>query len=290
MNRIVCIIIAALSVCSCTLYENFTKGDKVAQIGRAALYKTDLEKLIPKGVSSQDSAALAQQYINSWAVKQLMLQKAEEQLPKADKDVAGLLEDYRTQLLVFRYENKFLEERLDTLVTEQEIEEYYNAHLGSFVGKNGVFKGRLVKMQNSSPNLQVMRKLAKKRDIESLDALEQLAYNSAYRYSDDNNNWVDLNIVAKDAGASLEELQKIMSKEKLAGEYKDTVYTNVLQILEYVAPGELTPVEYNSEKIKEIIISRRKQELLSNLQRDILNDALNNNKLKIIEEDEKDSQ
>ena len=81
-----------------------------------------------------------------------------------------------------------------------------------------------------------------------------------------------------------------MSKEKLVGEYKDTVYTNVLQILEYIAPGELTPVEYNSEKIKEIIISRRKQELLSNLQRDILNDALNNNKLKIIEEDEKDSQ
>ena len=60
--------------------------------------------------------------------------------------------------------------------------------------------------------------------------------------------------------------------------------------MDYVAPGEVTPFEYNSEKIKEIIISRRKQELLANLQRDILNDALNNNKLKIIEEDEKDSQ
>ena len=290
MNRIVCIIIAALSVCSCTLYENFTKGDKVAQIGRAALYKTDLEKVIPRGISSEDSASLAQQYIYSWATKQLMLQKAEEQLPKADKDVAGLLDDYRTQLLVFRYENKFIEERLDTVVTNQEMEDYYNAHPGSFVGKNGVFKGRLVKMQNSSPNLQVMRRLAKSRDIDDLEALEQLAYNSAYKYCDYENNWVDLNIVAKDAGATLEQLQKIMEKERVMGEYKDTVYTNVLQILEYVAPGEITPLEYNSAKIKEIIISRRKQELLSNLQRDILNDALNNNKLKILEEDEKDSQ
>ncbi len=290
MNRIVCIIIAALSVCSCTLYENFTKGDKVAQVGRAALYKTDLEKVIPKGISSQDSASLAQQYIHSWAVKQLMLQKAEEQLPKGEKDVAGLLEDYRTQLLVFRYENKFVEERLDTVVTDEEREHYYNTHQSSFIGKNGVFKGRLVKMQNSSPNLQVMRKLAQKRDIEDLEALEQLAYNSAYKYSDYDNNWVDLNIVAKDAGAPLAQLQKIISDAKLFGEYKDTVYTNVLQILDYVAPGEVTPFEYNSEKIKEIIISRRKQELLSNLQRDILNDALNNNKLKIIEEDEKDSQ
>jgi len=145
-----------------------------------------------------------------------------------------------------------------------------------------------VKMQNSSPNLQVMMKLAQGREIEELEELEQLAYNSAYKYSNYNHNWVDLNIVAKETGAPLEELQQLMAKNKGVVEVKDTVYTNILQVLDYVAPGELTPFEYNSEKIKEIIISRRKQELLSNLQRDILNDALNNNKLKITE-DEKDS-
>ena len=261
----------------------------MAQIGRAVLYKTDLEKVIPKGISSQDSASLAQQYIYSWATKQLMLQKAEEQLPKTDKDVAGLLEDYRTQLLVFRYENKFVEERLDTTVTGREIEEYYNAHQGSFVGKNGVFKGRLVKMQNSSPNLQVMRRLAKSREIEDLEALEQLAFNSAYKYSHYEEAWVDLNVVAKESGATLAQLQQLLEKERLAIEYKDSVYTNVIQVLDYVEPGVVTPLEYNAEKIREIIISRRKQELISNLQRDILNDALNNNKLKITEENEKNS-
>lgn len=290
MNKFVCIIIAALLVCSCTLYDTVTKGDKVAQIGRAALYKTDIEKIIPKGIGGQDSAALARQYIDSWAIKQLMLQKAEEQLPKQEKDVAQLLEDYRVQLLVFRYENKFVEERLDTIVSAQECEAYYEAHQGSFVGKNGVFKGRLVKMQNSSPNLQVMRKLAQEREIEGLEELEQLAYNSAYRYSNYNNNWVDLNIVAKEAGTSVDELQQLMARQKGVVEVKDSVYTNILQVLDYIAPGEVTPFEYNSGKIKEIIISRRKQELLANLQRDILNDALNNNKLKITEEDDKISE
>ena len=283
MNKSVCIIIAALLVSSCSFYDSVVKGDKVAQIGRAALYKTDIEKVIPKGIPAADSANLARQYIDSWAIKQLMLQKAEEQLPKGEKDVAQLLEDYRTQLLVFRYENKFVEERLDTLVSDREMEEYYNTHTYSFVGKNGVFKGRLVKMQNSSPNLQVMRKLAKERDIEKLEAFEQLAYNSAYKYSDYNNSWVDLNIVAKEVGVSLEQLQQVLDKEKLAAEIKDTVYTNVLQVLEYIPAGETTPLEFNSGKIKEIIISRRKQELLSNLQRDILLDALGNNKLKIVE-------
>ena len=143
-------------------------------------------------------------------------------------------------------------------------------------------------MQNSSPNMQVMKKLAKSREIDDLEALEQLAYNSAYKYSNFNNNWVDLNIVAKEVGVPLEELQKLMAKNGPMVEVKDTVYTNILQVLEFVPPGEVTPFEYNSEKIKEIIISRRKQELLSALQRDILRDALNNNKIKIIDEDEND--
>ena len=289
MRRIACIIIAALLVCSCTLYDSITKGDKVAQIGRAVLYKTDLEKVIPKGIGAADSTALAKQFIDSWAIKQLMLQKAEEQLPKSERDVAQLLEDYRTQLLVFRYENKYVEERLDTIVPNREREEYYNVHPDSVRGKNGVLRGRYVKMQNSSPNLQIMRKLAKSREIDDIDALEQLAYNSAYKYSNFNENWVDLNIVAKELGIPLDELQKKMSEKVPVVEMADTVYTNLLQVLEYVEPGEVTPFEYNSEKIKEIIISRRKQELLSNLQRDILIDALNNNKIKISDEDEKDS-
>lgn len=289
MHRIICIIIAALLVCSCTLYDSVTKGEKVAQIGRAALYKTDLEKVIPKGINSADSAALAKQYIDSWAIKQLMLQKAEENLPKSERDVAQLLEDYRTQLLVFRYENKYVEERLDTIVSNKEREDYYNQHPDSFTGKNGVFRGRFVKMQNSSPNLQIMRKLAKSRETDDLEALEQLAYNSAYKYSNFNENWVDLNIVAKELGIPLEELQAKMARREGVVEITDTVYTNLLQVFEYVQPGDVTPFEYNSEKIKEIIISRRKQELLSNLQRDILLDALNNNKIKISDEDEKDS-
>ncbi len=290
MNRIVLIIIAALLVGSCTLYETVTKGEKVAQIGRAALYKTDIEKIIPKGIAPEDSTAIAGQYIDSWAIRQLMLQKAEEQLPKSEKDVAQLLEDYRMQLLIFRYENKFVEERLDTTVSVRERQEYYNAHPGSFEGKMGVFKGRLVQMQNSSPNLQIMRKLAQGREIEDLEELEELAYNSAYKYSNYNNNWADLNILAKETGATLEELQQLMAKQKGVVEVKDSVYTNIIQVLDYVAPGEVTPFEYNSEKIKEIIISKRKQEILADLQRDILEDALNNNKLKIIKEDEKISE
>lgn len=284
MIRSFLILISALLVCSCNLWESFSKGDKLAQVGSAVLYKSDIETIVPRGITGADSVAIIRQYIESWAIKQLMLLQAEEQLPKSDKDVEKELEDYRMQLLIFRYENRFVEEKLDTLISDKEMEEYYNAHKESFRTKNGLVKARLVKIHNSSPNLQIVRKLAEQKDPENIEELEELAYNSAYKYSTYNHAWVDLQIVAREIGCDLQKLQELLAVKDIV-ELKDSVYTSILQVGEYIKPGEFSPFEYNPEKIKDIILTRRKQELLMNLQKDILNNALDNKKLKIIEDE-----
>lgn len=284
MIRSFLILISALLVCSCNLWESFSKGDKLAQVGSAVLYKSDIETIVPRGITGADSMAIIRQYVESWAIKQLMLLQAEEQLPKSDKDVEKELEDYRMQLLIFRYENRFVEEKLDTLISDKEMEEYYNAHKESFRTKNGLVKARLVKIHNSSPNLQIVRKLAEQKDPENIEELEELAYNSAYKYSTYNHAWVDLQIVAREIGCDLQKLQEQLAVKDII-ELKDSVYTSILQVGEYVKPEELSPFEYNPDKIKDIILTRRKQELLMNLQKDILNNALDNKKLKIIEDE-----
>lgn len=188
---------ALLLLCSCSFFEMVSKGEKVVQVGNAVLYKSDVEKVMPRGASALDSVSFAEQYVNSWILKQLMLNKAEEKLPKNDKDVAALLEEYRTQLLVFRYETKYVEERLDTLISETEKRAYYTEHQESFITKNGIIKGRFVKMHNSSPSLQVIKTLSAKNDAASIDKLEELAYNTAYKYDDYANKWVDMPIDRK---------------------------------------------------------------------------------------------
>lgn len=284
MIRSFLILISALLVCSCNLWESFSKGDKLAQVGSAVLYKSDIETIVPRGITGEDSIAIIRQYAESWAMKQLMLLQAEEQLPKSDKDVEKELEDYRMQLLIFRFENRFVEEKLDTLISDKEMEEYYDAHKESFRTKNGLVKARLVKIHNSSPNLQIVRKLAEQKDPENIEELEELAYNSAYKYSTYNHSWVDLQIVAREIGCDLQKLQEQLAVKDII-ELKDSVYTSILQVGEYIKPEELSPFEYNPDKIKDIILTRRKQELLMNLQKDILNNALDNKKLKIIDDE-----
>lgn len=279
MFKTLILISALLLSCSCSFFEAISKGDKVAQIGNAVLYKSDIEKVLPLGASAADSTIFADQYVNSWALKQLLLNKAQEQLPKADKDVSALLEDYRTQLLVFRYETKYVDQRLDTLVTEEERKEYYAEHKESFITPGGVVRGRFVKMHNSSPTLQKIRTLSGKNDAESVEKLEEVAYNSAYRYDNYGNNWVDMPIVARDMDIDLESfVEKIVRKGIV--EHRDTSYSNFMQVVEYVLPGEISPYEYNREKIGNIILSKRKQELLAILHKEILNDAIVGNKIK----------
>ncbi len=273
------------AVCSCTLFETFSKGEKVAQIGNAVLYKSDIDKVLPRGASVADSASFVGQYINSWALKQLMLDMAQKQLPKSEKDVSQLLEEYKAQLLVFRYETKYIEERLDTVITEAEKKAYYEAHKESFITQGGVVKGRFVKMHNSSPSIKMVKSLSSKGDLESAEKLEDLAYNTAYKYDNYGNIWVDMPIVARDMEVELSELCREIETRGFA-QSSDSSYSNFLQVIEFVLPGEISPYEYNSDRIDEIILSKRKQELVAALHRDIFNEAIKSEKIKFIKDED----
>ena len=283
------IITALLLSGSCTFFDNVSKGEKVVQIGNAVLYKSDLDKVMPRHASLEDSAVFVAQFIDSWALRQLLVMKAEEQLPKGEKDVSSLLEEYRTQLLVFRYENMYVEQRLDTLIEESEKRDYYNLYKESFVTENGLFRGRFIKMHNSSPSLQMVKRLSAKRDADGVEELEKLAYDTAYKYDDYGNNWVDLSIVARDMDMDItqlwEKLGKLQANSKGTIETKDSVNSNFLQVIEYISPGSNSPFEYNANKIGDIILSKRKQELLMQLHKDIMSDALAGNKIKLTEDE-----
>ena len=76
----------------------------MAEVSGEKLYRSDLDAVIPKGISQEDSTYLAKQYINTWASEMVYLGIAEQQLSKTEKDVTKELEDYRKSLLKYRYE------------------------------------------------------------------------------------------------------------------------------------------------------------------------------------------
>ena len=104
---------------SCKTITSFVHdGRVVAKIGNHKLYASDLNAYIPDSASPEDSTRLALQYINSWASDMAFIDVAEKELSKSEKNVDKELEDYRRSLLKYRYEQKYVNQRLDTAVTD----------------------------------------------------------------------------------------------------------------------------------------------------------------------------
>ncbi len=272
MRKALLIITFLAAISSCRLYDRLFKGDVVARAGRDVLYESDVEALNITGFSAEDSARIAERYIMSWAKNRLLLDMAESQLSKADRDVEAQLEEYRQQLLVYRYEQKYVEQRLDTVVSEQEYLDFYEANPASFTTHVPLMKGRYIKMSDNSPNLNPVKSLYRSRIEEDMDRLEQLCYTSAekYYFFED---WVGLDAVVEGTGLDVQELARVLENRSYLE--KDFLgYTYLISVDDYVPAGSLAPYEYCRERIRNHILNRRKQALVTSLERNLLNDAI----------------
>ena len=100
VGHIVSIMMIVLTTClSCRTISSFLTGEEVvAEVGGSKLYRSDLDKVIPRGISQEDSVRLSIQYINTWASDLVYLTIAEQQLSKAEKDVSKELERISKEL------------------------------------------------------------------------------------------------------------------------------------------------------------------------------------------------
>ena len=282
MSKVLCILLLCLSVSSCRLYDRLFKGDAVARVGKDVLYRSDIAKLNIKGFSPEDSARMVDSYIQSWAKDRLLLDMAESRLSKADRDVAAQLEEYRRQLLVYRYEQQYVEQRLDAVISEQEYREFYDANPSSFATHIPLIRGVYIKVSDNSPNLNPIKSLYRSRVQEDMDRLDQLCYSSAqlYYFLDE---WTGLDAIVEGTGLDVAAMSGILESSSSL-ERSHLGYTYLISVDDYVPAGRVAPYEYCRDRIRDVILSRRKQELLTSLERNLLNDAIGSEKLKIYKE------
>ena len=268
------IVLPALT--SCRAISNFLRNEQVvAEVGSERLYRSDVDAVIPKGLPQEDSVRLVRQYINAWASDRVYLAIAEEQLSKTEKDVTKELEDYRKSLLKYRYEQLYVNERLDTAVSDDKVEEYYQAHKESFRLERPLVKARFLRIYTDSPMLENIRKKMGSSDANDLVEADSLAFSSAMMFTTWNDQWQDVIVLARELGVAYDSVLGLMNKGWVRQD-DTTGVTNLAYVSEVLRSGEYAPVDYSAPRIKDIIISTRKQALISALEQDLLDDAREN--------------
>jgi hypothetical protein len=193
MNKVITLLIIITFLAGCSQNKNAVKRIPVAEVNKVILYFDEIPKIIQDGINESDSSALIRNYINKWAKRELLLQKAEENLtPELKDDILKQTEETRENLVIYQYQRQMMLEKIDTLLTDSELENYYNANEKSFILGSNIIKALYIKLPSETPNLDKIKGLARSNDQKDLQQLESYCYQFAEKFDDFNEEWVSM--------------------------------------------------------------------------------------------------
>ncbi|MBP5488685.1 MAG: hypothetical protein J6X77_03845 [Bacteroidales bacterium] len=267
------ITIALMIVTGCDAIQSFIHDDKVvARVGKHKLYQSEVSAYIPSDVSAADSTNLALQYINSWATDIIFCDMAQAQLSKAERDVSAELEAYKRDLLRFRYEQRFVSDRLDTLVTEDQMLNFYEKHKNLFVLDRPIMKVRFVDIYKNVEQKDRIIRMMSSNKPKDMEEVEGLANKYAIRYFDKSYEWMDAAVLAREFGIDYGEMLSRMKQSYIIVESEDVSDVKAAYVREIRRSG-VAPFDFCTDRIREYILSGRKHDLLVALEQSLLKGA-----------------
>ncbi len=257
----------------CQAIQSFIHDDKVvARVGKHKLYESEVNAYIPSGVSIADSTNLALQYINTWATDIIFSDMAQSQLSKTERDITAELEAYKRELLRFRYEQRFIGDRLDTLVTEDQMLDFYEKHKNLFTLDRPILKVRFVDiLKNMDKKDQIIRLMSSNKP-KDMDEVEGLANKYAIKYFDKSYEWMDAAVLAREFGTDYGQMLAKMNQSYIRMESEDAADIKVAYVREIRRSG-VAPFDFCTDRIREYILSGRKHDLLVALEQSLLKGA-----------------
>lgn len=270
-----------LVAAGCDFLKKEQEKPIAAKVRNHELYLEDVLAAIPKGISETDSLNFANGFIESWATQMLLLDRAELNLAEEEKNVAQQLEEYRRSLLIYKYQRQLISQTLDTAIAEQEIQEYYNNNQDDFELQGNIARALLVKLNKSSKEVEKVRKWMRSDKEEDRAKLEEHCIQHSISHHLNDQVWV-----------SLEELLGQMPKTSYLNvnyfssyhfaHVQDSTAHYLIDVKEIKYKNSVSPLEFEKQNIRNILLNQRKLELTKKLEKDIIDEAIAKNEFTIL--------
>jgi len=274
-NSILALFFVA-SFVSCDKFDNVEKGNVIARVGDVYLYDSDISKLIKPNMSKADSTLVVDAYINRWAQKKILLKKAELNLSEEEADFNRLIKEYREGLITSAYRQKLVSEYLDTLVTKDELLSFYDQNQSNFILNNDLVMVKYAIFPANISEKRSIEKLMKSDDLESFGKLEALCYQFSDRFSLSDSTWIPIS----ELRMKIPELKNTQKSRLLKkGNFikiQDSLNLYLTRIIDVRRKKSIAPLSFVDDRIHNIIINKRKLELMDSIEKQLINDAINN--------------
>ncbi len=265
-----------LMVCSCNYFKPEQKSQSIARVGKNYLYKSDIAKLVPAGTSKEDSLLLVRDFIDRWASQKLLIEAAERNLSDSKKrEYNALIKQYKIDLYTSAYIEEIVKNTVDTIVTQEELKKYYEENKENFKANGTLVRLRYVNLSKENPRFETIKNKFfnySKKDKKFWDTYA-LQFKS---FAMNDSVWVDMSqVYAKLPVVTPENRDELIRPgKKMQIQNNDDTY--LIKVTNVLDKNQILPFEYSKPTLKEVLLNKRKLELIKKFEKDITNDAIKN--------------
>ena len=188
----IAVVAASVFLAGCREMPGYFASDTtLARAGGKQLQLRDVESVVPKGVTGEDSAAFMKVYVDRWVRKQLKLKEAETLFSASGDDIDKTVEEYRQALLIRKLNQLYVDRSIDTTFTDDEITAYYNAHKADFRLDRTLVKGRIVQFGEGYRQARKLKELMGAKSAAQQQDFRDICEKNDFTVTDFREQWVD---------------------------------------------------------------------------------------------------
>ncbi len=281
MKNTLYILVVFTLLASCDFFKKTDDRQPIARVNESYLYKEDIEDIVPEGASVEDSTLMINGFINRWARQLLLMDGALLNLSEdKQNEFSKLVEQYKNDLYTKAYLEALVKKKIDTVVQLSEAEVFYQANKESFKLNDELLQFRYVGLPINTIDFDSIKKRFKRfnsKDKRYLDSIS-VQFKS---FSLNDSLWVKFSQIAEKIPVVNSENKNQLLKKTNFLQLKDSLNLYLMQVNDVRLQNDYAPLEYVKPSIKQIVINKRKLELIKQLENDITKDAIKNNKFQI---------
>jgi len=281
LKQILYILIFSLLFTSCEFFKKTDNRTPIAKVNESYLYKEDVEDIVPDGASKEDSTLMVNAYINRWARQLLLMDGALVNLSEEKQnEFSRFVEQYKSDLYTKAYLEGLVKKNIDTVVYQNEAKVFYEANKESFKLNDDLLQFRYVSLPLNPVNLDSIIARFKRFEIKDKRYLDSISVQFR-SYSLNDSIWIKYSQVAEKIPiVNMENKNQLLKKTNYL-QLKDSLNLYLMQVNDVRVQNDYAPLEYVNASIQQIVINKRKLELIKQLENDITKDAIKNNQFKI---------
>ena len=268
--------ILLLFIISCN-YNLKNNDGYVARVGDEFLSVEEIQELIPKNLNKQDSIRIVNNVIEEWATSKLLIQNAIINLTEIEKSqIDNKSEKYRENLIISEYRNKISNNNPDTSASKDEIELFFSENSKNFKLFEEIIKGRYVKLNKNTFNINEIKRRFRRFDQSDKSFFDSISIQLLNYYLNDS-IWINKKLFFNKI-PSLEYDQSLrISKNNLFYVQEDSLALYLIKINNYKKADDYAPLEYIYNRIKEVIVSKKRIDYLNKIDKELIGDAITKN-------------